>query len=41
MEADLELNTLQSVINVCSDDEPVIYVAKGREADRKYVRIGF
>lgn len=41
LEEEFGLSTLQSVINQCSEEEPAIYVAKGREAGRKYVRLGF
>lgn len=39
--AGIESNTLQSVINICSDTEPGIYVAKGRKEDREYVYLAF
>ena len=39
--AGLESNTLQSVINICSKEEPGVYVAKGRREDREYVYLTF
>lgn len=39
--AGLESNTLQSVINICSEKEPGLYVAKGRKEDREYTYLGF
>jgi len=41
LEEEFGLSTLQSVINQCSEEEPALYVAKGREAGRKYVRLEF